>query len=79
VKQVTIMKSACKNNVRKRENEACRANVVHNPPCNLQEIVLFTGGLCPLTGETSCEECISCEFDADCIRYLVTTERFGLA
>jgi len=73
------MKNACKSKVRKREQADCIVNIVHNPPCKLHEVVLFTGGICPFTGEASCDDCISCEFDADCINYLINADRFGLS
>jgi hypothetical protein len=49
------------------------------PPCEIVDLVKFEQGVCPFSGHKDCRDCISNEFDAECIWYLCNAEKFGLA
>ncbi len=49
------------------------------PPCEIVDLVKFVNGICPFSGYEDCRDCISNEFDAECIWRLCNLDRFGLA
>jgi hypothetical protein len=49
------------------------------PPCEISLVIRFVEGKCPYSGETDCRDCISNEFDAECVRFLCDTDSFGHA
>jgi len=49
------------------------------PPCEIVDLVKFVDGVCPFSGHEDCRDCISNEFDAECIWQLCNSDRFGLA
>lgn len=61
----------------RNENTVVMYSVVKDPPCGLSAYVQFVSNLCPFSGEASCTECVSTEFDETCIRCLIGAKRFG--
>jgi hypothetical protein len=53
--------------------------VPFEPPCEISDFVIFVNGACPFSGHEDCSECISSEFDAECMWYLLHSNKFGLA
>jgi len=49
------------------------------PPCEIVDLVKFVDGACPFSGHADCRDCISNEFDAECVWRLCNSDRFGLA
>jgi hypothetical protein len=40
------------------------------PPCRLSDVVVFVDGKCPYSGESDCRDCISNEFELECVNTL---------
>lgn len=55
------------------------AGVGFTPPCEITDIVKFVNGVCPFSGHSDCRDCISNEFDAECIWLLLNSDKFGLS
>lgn len=56
-----------------------RTKIVYDPPCGLVSFVEFTGGKCPYSGCKKCGECITNDFDQQCVEILKYSDKFGLA
>lgn len=49
------------------------------PPCGITNVVRFVNGVCPFSGHKDCHDCITNEFDAECMWVLINANKFGLA